>query len=335
MECRESLNVREFVLARLAGESAGERAAAAAAHLSSCAACSAMAAEMESVWGRLADDDGADLAPSPSFAARSAALLRDATRRATNVRPFPSRETGSPLLKIAAVLAAGVTGFFLARGTSGPGPIARAYQPTPSGRAPENVTLVSNRTVDAAHAALDLSGKPRLANVAVTPADDQGRVSVSFDVTTRYTVVGRPEEPAVAEVLVSLMSGGSETAGAKGKALDLVSEGTRGGAAVSPEIVALLKTTLENDKNPGVRKKAAEALVQMPPSPETRDALAKALKNDSNPAVRILAVEGLAKAAATLKDASSIESLRQKAADDRENGYVRSQAALALSKIEI
>ena len=97
MECRESLNVREFVLARLAGESAGERAAAAAAHLASCAACAAMAAEMESVWGRLADDDGADLAPSPSFASRSAALLRDATRRATNVRPFPSRDTGSPV----------------------------------------------------------------------------------------------------------------------------------------------------------------------------------------------------------------------------------------------
>jgi HEAT repeat protein len=73
----------------------------------------------------------------------------------------------------------------------------------------------------------------------------------------------------------------------------------------------------------------------MPPTPETRDALAAALKNDSNPAVRILAVEGLAKAASILKDASSIESLRQKAADDRENGYVRSQAALALSKIEI
>ncbi|HTS03317.1 MAG TPA: HEAT repeat domain-containing protein, partial [Thermoanaerobaculia bacterium] len=89
------------------------------------------------------------------------------------------------------------------------------------------------------------------------------------------------------------------------------------------------------DRNPGVRKKAAEALAQMPPTPETRDALAAALKNDPNPAVRILAVEGLAKAATVLKDASSIETLRQKASDDHENGYVRSQAALALSKIEI
>jgi plasmid stability protein len=194
---------------------------------------------------------------------------------------------------------------------------------------------VSNRTLDASRAALDLSGKPRLANVAYAPADPSGRVAVSFDVTTRYTVVGKPEDQAVANLLVSLVSGAAGSEGAKGKALDLMSEGTRGGAPVSPEIVALLRRTLETDKNPGVRKKAAEALAQMPPTAETRDALAAALKNDTNPAVRILAVEGLAKAAAVLKDASSIESLRQKAADDRENGYVRSQAALALSKIEI
>jgi hypothetical protein len=336
MECRTSLNVREFVLARLTGQPAGEEAAAAAAHLATCASCAAMAAEMESVWSRLADDDGADLAASPAFAARTQALLSGATRRATNVRRFPSERAGeSALLKIAAVLAAGVTGFFLARGTQGgPGPIA--YQPTPVPlRASDNVTLVANRTVDASRSALDLSGKPRLSNVAYVPADDAGRVAVSFDVTTRYTVVGKPEDQAVASLLVSLVSGAAGSEGAKGKALDLVSEGTRGGAPVSPEIVTLLRRTLETDRNPGVRKKAAEALAQMPPTPETRDALAAALKNDTNPAVRILAVEGLAKAAAVLKDASSIESLRQKAADDRENGYVRSQAALALSKIEI
>ena len=335
MECRESLKIREFVLARLAGGSAAENAAEAAAHLTSCAACAAMAAEMERVWARLADDDGADLVPSAAFASRTRAALAGAARAATNVRPFPSRGLDTPVLKIAAVLAAGVLGFFLARGTSGPAPVASAFRPTPSGRVAENVALVSNRTVDASHAALDLSGRPRLANVAVTPADAAGRVSVSFDVTTRYTVVGRPEDRAVADVLVSLMSGGEETSGAKGKALDLVSEGTRGGAPVSPEIVSLLARTLETDRNPGVRKKAAEALAQMPPTAETRDALAKALKTDPNPAVRILAVEGLAKSAATLKDPSSIESLREKAADDRENGYVRSRAALALSKVEL
>jgi hypothetical protein len=337
MECREALKIREFVLARLTGEDAGDGAAALAAHLAGCASCAAMAAEMESVWARLGDDDASDLAVNPSFEARTTAALAAETRRRTNVRPFAPRGAESPLLKVAAVLVAGVAGFFLARASGGgslPGSVA--MQPTPAPhRGGENVSLVSNRTLDASRSALDLSGKPRLANVAYVPADAAGRVAVSFDVTTRYTVVGKPEDQAVANLLVSLMSGSSGSEGAKGKALDLVSEGTRGGAPVSPEIVKLLRSTLETDKNPGVRKKAAEALAQMPPTPETRDALAAALKNDVNPAVRILAVEGLAKAAAVLKDASSIESLRQKAADDRENGYVRSQAALALSKIEI
>ena len=289
------------------------------------------------MWARLDDDDAADLGLTPSFAARTTAALADQTRRATNVRPFQPRGAESPLLKVAAVLMAGVAGFFLARASGGgSSPGSTALHPTPAPfRGGENVSLVANRTLDASRSALDLSGKPRLANVAYTPADAAGRVAVSFDVTTRYTVVGKPEDQAVANLLVSLMSGSSGSEGAKGKALDFVSEGTLGGAPVSPEIVTLLRRTLETDKNPGVRKKAAEALAQMPPTTETRDALAAALKNDSNPAVRILAVEGLAKAAAVLKDASSIESLRQKAADDRENGYVRSQAALALSKIEI
>jgi hypothetical protein len=337
MECRESLKVREFVLARLTGESAGDGAAALAAHLAACGSCAAAAVETEAVWRRLADDDGGDLAVTPAFEARTAAALAAATRRTSNVRPFRPRGVDSPLLKVAAVLMAGVAGFFLARASGGgalPGSIA--FQPTPSPfRGGENVSLVANRTLDASRSALDLSGKPRLANVLYTPADAAGRVAVSFDVTTRYTVVGKPEDQAVANLLVSLVSGSAGSEGAKGGALDLVSEGTRGGAPVSPEVVALLRRTLETDKNPGVRKKAAEALAQMPPSPETRDALAKALKTDTNPAVRILAVEGLAKAAAVFKDASSIESLRQKAADDHENGYVRSQAALALSKIEI
>ena len=337
MECREALKVREFVLARLAGESAGDGAAALAAHVAGCAACTAIAADMESVWARLGDDDASDLAVSPSFEARTTATLAAETRRRTNVRPFAPRGADSPLLKVAAVLMAGVAGFFLARASGGGAlPGSTAFQPTPAPfRGGENVSLVSNRTLDASRAALDLSGKPRLANVAYVPADAAGRVAVSFDVTTRYTVVGKPEDQAVANLLVSLVSGAAGSEGAKGKALDLMSEGARGGAPVSPEIVVLLRRTLETDKNPGVRKKAAEALAQMPPTPETRDALAAALKNDVNPAVRIIAVEGLAKAAAVLKDASSIESLRLKAADDRENGYVRSQAALALSKIEI
>lgn len=346
MDCRHALKVRELALDRLAGSPATEADETfLVSHLASCAPCRAEVDGMSAVWTRLGEDDGADLSPSPAFMARTtgalAAIAAGAGARAgsggsSNVVPFPARQARENLLKAAVLLLAGGLGFLVARGTDRPVSFTAANAlPTPISRAGENVALVSNRTVDASRAALDLSGKPRLANVAYRATEEPGKIAVSFDVTTRYTVVGRPADKGVADLLVSLMSGAAETEGAKGKVLDFVSATTREGAAVSPEIVSLLRRTLETDKNPGVRKKAAEALVQMPPSPEIRDALAKALKADPNPAVRILAVEGLAKAAAVLKDQSTIETLRQKAGDDRENGYVRSQAALALKRIEI
>jgi len=346
MDCRHALKVRELALFRLAGSPATEADETfLGSHLASCAPCRAEVEGMSAVWTRLGEDDGADLSPSPAFVARTtaamAALAAANGARAGNggggsLVNFPDRRVRESLLKAAAVLLAGGLGFLVARGTDRPASFtAVTALPTPNARAGEQVALVSNRTVDASRAALDLTGKPRLANVAYRAADEPGRIAVSFDVTTRYTVVGRPEDKGVADLLVSLMSGAAETEGARGKVLDFVSATTRDGAAVSPEIVTLLRRTLETDKNPGVRKKAAEALSQMPPSPEIRDALAQALKADTNPAVRILAVEGLAKAAAVLKDQSTIETLRQKAGDDRENGYVRSQAALALKRIEI
>ena len=344
MDCRHALKVRELALDRLAGSPEAEADETfLATHLASCAACRTEVDGMSAVWTRLGEDDGADLSPSPAFVARTTAALAAIAKangaRAGRVVPFPAGQTRENFLKAAALLLAGGLGFLVARGVDRPASFTAATAlPTPSMRAGdrgENVALVSNRTVDASRAALDLSGKPRLANVVYRAADDPGKIAVSFDVTTRYTVVGRPEDKGVADLLVSLMSGAAETEGAKGKVLDFVSATTREGAAVSPEIVNLLRRTLETDKNPGVRKKAAEALVQMPPSLEIRDALARALKADTNPSVRILAVEGLAKAATVLKDQSTIETLRQKAGDDRENGYVRSQAALALKRIEI
>jgi hypothetical protein len=334
MECRQALKIRDLVLVRVAGSPATEEDRAfLASHLASCAECRAEAAGIEDVWARLGDDDGADLAPSAEFVARTSAALASANRR--NVVPFRERRTADALLKAAALLLAGGLGFLAARSGDRRLPFTgTAAVPTPGGRG-ESVALVANRTVDASRAVLDLSSRPRLANATYRAAEEPGKIAVSFDVTTRYTVVGRPEDKGVADLLVSLMSGAAESEGARGRVLDFVSATTREGAAVSPEVVSLLRRTLEADKNPGVRKKAAEALVQMPPTPEIRDALAHALKTDANPAVRILAVEGLAKSAAVLKDQTTIESLRQKAGDDRENGYVRSQAALALKRLEI
>ena len=130
------------------------------------------------------------------------------------------------------------------------------------------------------------------------PADPEGRVGIEFDVTTRQTIVGRPEEPEVAQLLAYLLSRNAETAGEKSRAIALVSEhyGT-GSATASPEIVAALSATLRKDPNPGVRKKAADALASFAITPEIRTVFLEALVSDKNPAVRLVAVDALAASA--------------------------------------
>ena len=96
MECRQALKVRDLVLVRLAGSQALEEDMAfLASHLASCAACRAEAAGIESVWARLGDDDGADLAPSAAFVARTSAALEGASRE--NVVPFRARPATEPV----------------------------------------------------------------------------------------------------------------------------------------------------------------------------------------------------------------------------------------------
>src|SRR5262245_54213690 len=189
-----------------------------------------------------------------------------------------------------------------------------------------------------APASVPAAGQPfegTLSNVTYRQSDADGKVAVSFDVTSHETVPCPPEDPAVAALLASLVSQGTRTAGEKSQAIEPVSShyGSRS-KAVSPEIVGALTTTLRHDQKPGVRKKAADALAGFPIVPEIRSAFLEALAKDSNPAVRLVAVDALAAAAKQAPDARTIESLRERAIDPAENGFVRAQAASALRGVE-
>lgn len=325
MDCREIL---ETALARTAGEPADARQIEMERHLEGCASCRAAAAALGETWERIALPDP-DV--SVAFRERTIGRMQEALAR-RNVVPFRPRTWWRPALQAAALLVAGVGGFLLARASapSAGFPVAgleRAEMPA--------VAVVSERQLDASRVGLDLTGNPRLLNVAFRPSEGDGRLSISFDVTTRYHVSGRADDRAVASLLAYVVNAGAATEGARGRAIDLVSRELGERAAASPEIVDVLVRTLKDDGNPGVRKKAAEALVQLPPSPAIRDALALALKKDANPAVRMIAVEGLAKAATTLRDPLSIETLREKAGDETEPGFVRVKAASALREIPL
>ncbi len=335
MDCRDAVRTREAVVLRVSGHS-GELGEAEAAwlsdHLSRCPACAAEERRLAAAWDRLGTDPGAE--PSPWFGARTEALLEAEVFRRAVPPPapvLPIRRTrplaAGGLFKAATFLLAAAGGWAIAR--YGPGAVR-----IPGGRVPM-IPVVSHRTLDVSDGLPDLSMKPRLSNVAFRPADAGGKVGVAFDVTTRYTVTGRPDQKGIADLLVYLMSGAADTEGARGRAIEMASEVSKGPSAPSPDIVAALAETARQDRNPGVRKKAVEALAQMTPSAETRDALVAVLKSDENPAVRIRAVEGLARAAAALKDPATMNALRARAVDERENGYVRVQAAQALSKMEM
>lgn len=312
MECRDVL---EAAVDRRAGGLPPDRETELERHLADCAGCRNETAALDAAWERLADDPDAPL--TAEFRRQTLARLKSETLGRKVVR-FETRRRWAPLARIAALVAAAAGGFLLSRIT--------LKGVSPGGSAPP---------ASAAAVLPDLSQRPRLANVSYRPADPSGRIGVSFDVTTHHTVLGRPSEKGVSELLAYLMSGAADCEGTRGKAIDLVSQHYPEGSTPSPQIVAVLTETLKKDKNPGVRKKAAEALGQLAPTPEIRDAFVAALKSDANPAIRMIAIEALAKAASTLKDPATIETLRERANDAGENGYVRVKAASALKHMDL
>ncbi len=318
MDCRD---VTAIALERLAGEADEASRRELSAHLAGCEACRGEMARLEDLWTVLGTDPDAPV--TPEFRRRSLDLMEEELlrRRVREFRPRP--RVARPLLQAAALLAAGSLGYLVARNVA---PTAR-----PSAAPAPAATTASARP---ASALPDLSAGPRLSNVAYRPADKDGRVGIEFDVTTRQTVVGRPEEPEVAKLLAYMVSRSADTAGDRSRAIALVSEHYgAGNATASPEIVAALSSTLRKDPNPGVRKKAAGALASFTMTPEIRTVFLEALASDKNPAVRLAAVDALAAAAKQSPDERTIESLREKAVDPQENGFVRAKAASALKAI--
>lgn len=317
MECRE---LTQYALDRLLGEADGGRLEDLDAHLEGCDACRAEFAAIEETWEILGADRDAPV--TPEFRARTIELLEDEIAR-QRIRAFRPRSRAARIVaQAAAILVAAAAGFFVAKGSAvRPGEAARSAA-APAGRD------------DVAASLPDLSGNPHLSNVSYR-TDADGRVGIDFDATTRHSVKGRPDDPRISNLLAYLLSR-NDTAGEKSRTIALVSENFGPGAAVaSPEIVRALAATLKRDRNPGVRKKSAEALASFRSTPEIRAALLDALANDPNPGVRLVAVDALAAAAKEAPDPKTIQSLREKAFDPSENGFVRARAASALKAIDL
>jgi hypothetical protein len=312
MECRE---LTSLAIDELLGQAQEPARRDLARHLEGCAACRGQMAGIEKTWQSLGDDP--DVPVTAEFRDRTLELLEDEMlrQRIRTFRPRPPRPRWTRVLAYAAGLAlAALGGFSTARraGVSAAGTAAASKQ-----------------------AASPVEAGGRLSNVSYTPPDAQGRIGVSFDLEARRAFIGRPDDPAMAKLLAYLVSRSAQTAGEKSQAIEQVSShyGSRV-APTSPDIVRALTSTLRKDPNPGVRKKAADALAGFAMTSEIRSAFLDALNADKNPAVRLVAVEALAAAAKESPDARTIESLRAKAFDPAENGFVRTKAASALKAME-
>jgi hypothetical protein len=320
MDCRD---VTLLAVDRLAGEASEASRRELAAHLAGCENCRREMSRLEDVWTTLGVDPDAEM--TPEFRRRTLGLLEEEMIRG-RVRAFrPRPAIARPMLQAAALLLAAGVGYVVARSVPG--------STSPASTAPIPVAAVTP-TAPGAAVVPDLAGNPKLSNVSYKVADAQGRVGIGFDVTTRHEVEGKPSDPDVAKLLAYLVAHNGESAGEKSRAIELVSEHYGASATpASPEIVAALTATLRTDKNPGVRKKAADALASFAITPEIRAAFLEALKSDQNPAVRLAAVDALAAAAKQSPDATTIQSLKDKAVDPAENGFVRAKAASALKAI--
>jgi len=313
MECRE---LSERAIDRLTGQISPEAERELAAHLEACAACAREVESVKGAWEFLGQDRDAEA--TPEFLARGRALVEEEMLRG-RIREFrPKPRWIRPAAQAAAVLVAAGLGYLAA------------------GRKTASLPAPSPVAATAAPSALpDLGSNPRLSNLSYGPAAETGKIGIGFDVTTRHTLEGTATDPEVAKLLAYIVSRNAETAGEKSRAIELVQQHYGAGeAAPSPDIVAALTHTLRHDSNPGVRKKAADALAGMRITPEIRTAFLEALRSDGNPAVRLVAIEALAAAAKESPDARTIQSLREKAVDPSENGFVRARAASALKTME-
>lgn len=320
-------------------------------HIEGCDLCSAEWSAYKDTWALMGDlpevEVPARVKAQFLVAAGLAELPQNETRdnAETNVVPFRRRPAFKWVAQAAAVAVLVGGGYFAGNRTgnndiqtagrtpasvSEPIPIERVANRIPA------VSLAETRTIDAEAMSPEIEGRPNITNVQFVD-DDAGdnQIGVSFDVTSRWTVTGNPKDKSMVRLL-SYMLENEESMTPRSSAMDWVRRTYSDPAYADPEIANALAKVLRNDEHEGVRIRAVDTLTTLPAASQTRDALIDALKSDPNPAVRLKAVEALIEMARSgeVLDAAMVDTLKQKAAQDDENLYVRVKAAEALSEIK-
>lgn len=315
-------------------------------HIESCDLCGAEWSAYKQTWSVMGDLSEVEVPARVKerfLEAAGIAMPQDGETRIGNVVPFQRRPAFKWVAQAAAVALLVGGGYFAGnRGIDPVDPVTPTLVSRGTPLAPDSpfnrMSLAETRTLDAEALSPEIQGRPNIANVQFVDSDaTDEEIGVSFDITSRWTVTGNPKDKSMVRLL-SYMLENEESMTPRSSAMEWVRRTYSDPAYADPEIANALAKVLRNDSHEGVRIRAVETLTTLPPAVamQTRDALIDALKSDPNPAVRLKAVEALIEMARSgeVLDAAMVDTLRQKAAQDDENLYVRVKAAEALSEIK-
>jgi hypothetical protein len=311
-------------------------------HIEQCALCNAEWAAFRATWAMLGDLPIVEV-PARVKAKFLATIMPQqvVAAPATNVIPFQRRPAFKWLAQAAAVaVIAGGSWFAGHRSTTvqlAPTPaIVADRQPIQNVSMP--YSIAESRVLPASLVNPDIQGRPDIQNVQFSDNAPTGDVNLSFDITSHVTVTGKPNDKSVVRLLAYVVRNEDTMSPSRSRAIDWIRRVYSNPQTTDPEIATALASVLRTDEHQGVRINAVDTLKTLQPNganETTTQALIEALRSDPNPAVRLKAVEALANLArsGTQLDAMTLDTLRQKAAQDDENTYVRVKAAEALSNV--
>jgi hypothetical protein len=298
-------------------------------HIEACEACSAEWDRLREAWtlmGALPE------LPVPSTVRARFFATLDLPAKA-RVIPFRSRPAARWIAQAAAVAVLVGASFFAGRGTV-PG-----AGDTPGDLSGPAFRIAGSQLIPASQLAPAIEGNPRIENVRFVSDAPGGEIQLAFDLTSRVTVAGRPEEPSVSNLLTYLVKNEQGASHSRSAAIEWIRSNPATGGKGSAEIARALTEVLASETNEGVRLKAIDALREMPAEAiaSSQTSLIQVLKNDPNPAVRLKAIEALAKIAhsGTPLEPGMVDTLRQKAVQEDEFLYVRVKADEALSQMDL
>lgn len=298
-------------------------------HIESCPACNAEWAACQDTWCVMGELP--EIEVPARVKDRFLAQITPAAPKA-NVVPFHRRSATKWLAQAAAVAIVASGAYFAGHRTA---PV-RIGEQQATINSVQPYSIAETRVLDARNISPNIEGRPDIQNIQFSEPDPRDKkVGLSFDVTSRVTVKGNPNDPSMVRLLSYVMESEDPVALSRARTIDWVRQTYSGPGNANPEIASALAKVLRNDEHEGVRIRAADTLKTPSMASQTREALIDALKSDPNPAVRIKAVEALVNLArsGSAFEPAMVDTLRQKAAQDDENLYVRVKAAEVLSNI--